>query len=338
MNPTSHTITFAKGREGRDVDLTAQIEAAYDYSPFGVQLPERTFEGEGYRYGFNGMEKDDEIKGAGNSINYKYRMHDPRLGRFFAVDPLFKEYPWNSSYAFSENRVIDGFELEGLEHQSYTVKLSQQGKPLQIINKSSFIWDLGQKGWGATYNFIDESGKKVTQIFVPSDPPIVWTGANRPLYVSGKKVLGNYLALDGPDGFKNGGYQTMIGTATMIIGVGEIAAAKSISQTLFGVLNAASGADDILGQGSESLSQSLVEGANSKGLIGLSKGALSFASSIKTTLSLIDGGADAVTAVSKMIDTFGSVQGFQSASENFSREVEDVQNGEVNTDRTDEKN
>ena len=43
-------------------------------------------------------------------------MHDPRVGRFFAVDPLFRKYPWNSTYAFSENRVLDGVELEGLEH------------------------------------------------------------------------------------------------------------------------------------------------------------------------------------------------------------------------------
>ena len=68
-----------------------------------------------YRYGFQGQEKDDEIKGEGNSLNYTFRMHDPRVGRFFAVDPLFKGYPWNSPYAFSENRVIDSGELEGLE-------------------------------------------------------------------------------------------------------------------------------------------------------------------------------------------------------------------------------
>ena len=42
-------------------------------------------------------------------------MHDPRLGRFFAVDPLFTKYPWNSPYAFSENKVIHMIELEGLE-------------------------------------------------------------------------------------------------------------------------------------------------------------------------------------------------------------------------------
>jgi RHS repeat-associated protein len=70
---------------------------------------------EGYRYGFQNQEKDDELKGAGNSLNYTYRMHDPRVGRFFAVDPLASKYPWNSTYAFSENRVLDAIELEGLE-------------------------------------------------------------------------------------------------------------------------------------------------------------------------------------------------------------------------------
>jgi hypothetical protein len=42
-------------------------------------------------------------------------MHDPRVGRFLSLDPLAPQYPHNSPYAFSENRVIDGVELEGLE-------------------------------------------------------------------------------------------------------------------------------------------------------------------------------------------------------------------------------
>lgn len=52
-------------------------------------------------------------------------MHDPRVGRFFAIDPLFKDYPYNSTYAFSENRVIDSIELEGLE--TATATLSTRG-------------------------------------------------------------------------------------------------------------------------------------------------------------------------------------------------------------------
>ncbi|OEK07278.1 hypothetical protein A8C32_17725 [Flavivirga aquatica] len=42
-------------------------------------------------------------------------MHDPRVGRFFSVDPLFSKYSMLSPYAFSGNRVIANNELEGLE-------------------------------------------------------------------------------------------------------------------------------------------------------------------------------------------------------------------------------
>lgn len=69
-----------------------------------------------YRYGFQGQEKDDEIKGGeGNSLNYTFRMHDPRAGRFFTVDPLFKEYPELTPFQFASNSPIDMIEIEGLE-------------------------------------------------------------------------------------------------------------------------------------------------------------------------------------------------------------------------------
>lgn len=47
--------------------------------------------------------------------HYKFRMHDPALGRFAALDPLSEKFAYNSIYAFSENRLIDGIELEGAE-------------------------------------------------------------------------------------------------------------------------------------------------------------------------------------------------------------------------------
>jgi RHS repeat-associated protein len=91
------------------------VLAYNDYYPFGMLVPNRHGSTPSYRYGFQGQEKDDEIKGEGNSLNYTFRMHDPRVGRFFAVDPLTPDYPWNSPYAFSENDVIGSIELEGLE-------------------------------------------------------------------------------------------------------------------------------------------------------------------------------------------------------------------------------
>ncbi len=39
----------------------------------------------------------------------------PDVGRFFNIDPLSEKYAYQSHYNFSENRVIDGRELEGLE-------------------------------------------------------------------------------------------------------------------------------------------------------------------------------------------------------------------------------
>lgn len=78
-------------------------------------LPGRHENTSDYRYGFNGMEKDDELKGEGNSYDLNFRMLDPRINRFFAVDPLAGDYVWNSPYALAENRLIDGKDLEGLE-------------------------------------------------------------------------------------------------------------------------------------------------------------------------------------------------------------------------------
>lgn len=74
----------------------------------------------------------DEIKGEGNSINYTFRMHDPRIGRFFAIDPLSPRYPHNSPYAFSENRVIDCVELEGRE---FDIKKTEKGWHISVAFK-----------------------------------------------------------------------------------------------------------------------------------------------------------------------------------------------------------
>ena len=100
-----------------------------DNYPFGMPISSRTDMTMPYRYGFQNQELDNEIKLNGNSVNFKYRMHDPRLGRFFAMDPLFKSFPWNSPYAFSENRVIDGIELEGRER--IPVQVAEFGRSME---------------------------------------------------------------------------------------------------------------------------------------------------------------------------------------------------------------
>jgi hypothetical protein len=58
----------------------------------------------GYRFGFNGQEKVDEIAGAGNHTTAEFWEYDTRLGRRWNRDPVVK--PWESSYACFANNPI----------------------------------------------------------------------------------------------------------------------------------------------------------------------------------------------------------------------------------------
>jgi RHS repeat-associated protein len=55
----------------------------------------------GYRYGFNSMEKDDEVKGGGNSYDFGARMYDSRVGRWWSRDAFERKYPDLSPYHFA---------------------------------------------------------------------------------------------------------------------------------------------------------------------------------------------------------------------------------------------
>jgi RHS repeat-associated protein len=102
-----------------------------------------------YTYGFQGQESDDEISGTGNAVSYKYRVHDPRIGRFLSIDPLAPDYPWNSPYAFSENRVMDAVELEGLEAaplNDENVSINEQEASLIQEARSTYEDDNGLIG------------------------------------------------------------------------------------------------------------------------------------------------------------------------------------------------
>jgi RHS repeat-associated protein len=54
-----------------------------------------------------------------NWYQFKYRNHDPQTGRFVEIDPLADKYVHNSTYAYAENRVINGIDLEGLEYVNF---------------------------------------------------------------------------------------------------------------------------------------------------------------------------------------------------------------------------
>ncbi len=79
-------------------------------------MPGRSYTaGNGYRYGFNGKENDNETYGQGNEYDYGMRIYNPRTGRFLSVDPLFEGYPWYTPYQFAGNMPIWAVDLDGLE-------------------------------------------------------------------------------------------------------------------------------------------------------------------------------------------------------------------------------
>src|SRR5690606_9068274 len=189
LNSVMVTVTDRKLPEYNATENLAyykpDVVSYSDFLPFGKLSPNR-HGGEMGRIGFQGQEKDDEIKGEGNSINYKYRMHDPRVGRFFSEDPLSPDYPYNSPYAFSENVVLNAIELEGLEkvykynvwydgsgvkqskfsHSELDMKLNTDVRIYRYFDAKGNVertvsQDLGRSNWAKTGDYLAEvTGQK----------------------------------------------------------------------------------------------------------------------------------------------------------------------------------
>lgn len=90
------------------------VVESQDYYPFGLTF--NSYQRENAlinKFKFQGQEHVDDL--GLNWDSFKWRNHQPDIGRFFNVDPLAEKFYYNSPYAFSENKVTTHVELEGLE-------------------------------------------------------------------------------------------------------------------------------------------------------------------------------------------------------------------------------
>ncbi|WP_121356788.1 RHS repeat-associated core domain-containing protein [Flavisolibacter nicotianae] len=129
----------------------------------------------GYRYGFNGKEKDNEIKGEGNSLDFGARIYDPRLGRWFSDDPKSSKYPSYSPYIYSANSPITFIDQDG---EDWIVSTSTDKKTgvttisitinAKIVNNSSKPIDMKK--------LIKNVEANVERLYSGSDPSekLVW--------------------------------------------------------------------------------------------------------------------------------------------------------------------
>ncbi|MGJ8664812.1 MAG: RHS repeat domain-containing protein [Patiriisocius sp.] len=122
-----------------------------DYYPFGMLVPGRHGNSGDYRYGFQGQEMDNEVKGEGNSYDFGNRnIYDSRVARFFSTDPDDVKYPDFSTYGFAANNPILFIDVNG--RGPIIPKTWWQGRPdrAAIAGFIDAAWDTGKNSWELT--------------------------------------------------------------------------------------------------------------------------------------------------------------------------------------------
>ena len=98
-----------------------------------MMMPGRKYNaGSEYRYGFNGKEKDSEIKVKGNSYDFGTRIHDPRLGRWLSSDIITK--PFISPYNYSSNDPLNYLDPNGEDNIHFYYVITRTYVDGKLIN------------------------------------------------------------------------------------------------------------------------------------------------------------------------------------------------------------
>lgn len=175
------------------------IHSVADYSPFGVELDGRTESNSGYRFKFNGMEADDEIKGSGNSYDFGARMLDSRVGRWLTIDPMAKKQPDQSTYKAMLNNPLVWTDPTGqTEYETIVIKNKSTGKTTKVYKSISNKVMTNGKVFAshpgalvpALYQYYYDY-RKVTYITIEKDGSETTRTATEILYKNGMKHRDN---------------------------------------------------------------------------------------------------------------------------------------------------
>ncbi|WP_109302121.1 DUF6443 domain-containing protein [Aquimarina sp. AU474] len=103
-----------------DGDNTHEIRREQNYYPFGLEHKGYNAILIGVKNNFKTYQGQELTEDLGINVHeWKYRISDPAIGRFWQIDPLAEKYTYNSTYAFQENKMGIGVELEGLEVEEF---------------------------------------------------------------------------------------------------------------------------------------------------------------------------------------------------------------------------
>ncbi len=109
-------------------------------------------------YSFNGMEKDNEVKGTGNSYTTEFRQLDPRIGRWLSIDPLAHQYSSLSPYAFVSNNPLKYIDFDGRKIINADKKRLEKAK--NELNDMEDTRKIFTEKYGSVTNRKDFTGTK----------------------------------------------------------------------------------------------------------------------------------------------------------------------------------
>jgi RHS repeat-associated protein len=169
------------------------------HSPYNAITPVQE-----YKYKYNGKELQDEL--GLNWDSFKYRNYDYAIGRFMCIDPLTEKYAYNSTYAFQENKMGLGRELEGLElvltHGTFA---NREDRKVYSMAKADY---RGGSTWQKGFS---ENVAKATGWEAKSTFEFTWTGNNN---TADRKTAGKMLATDlmsESNPFRDSKHATLVG-------------------------------------------------------------------------------------------------------------------------------
>ncbi len=169
----------------------ALASGTYHYYPFGMAMPGlgSVSGNNAYRYGYNGKEKDADMKGNDATYDYGFRIYDARIAKFLSVDPLTKKYPELSTYQFASNTPIMAIDLDGLELLDYRANyVMKVGKETLGNGDTKTVLNLVYENTGTVHSIFQVRGSNRSndqQVFQPSswsEGKVITISDNAPSY------------------------------------------------------------------------------------------------------------------------------------------------------------
>jgi RHS repeat-associated protein len=164
------------------------LKSINNYYAFGMLMPVaklpppppgtlgQSWQSEKHRYGFNGMEMDNDILGKGIEYTTEFREYNSKIGRWITLDPVIK--PYESPYVGFGNNPILYCDPEGTDEiiskqatgssEGEQRQVTKQGidfntlLPYTYTSTSKEFWHIGENGTGSWLSDNEYSGKLKT--------------------------------------------------------------------------------------------------------------------------------------------------------------------------------